>query len=498
MAAGLPNPRTCAVLLGAIALACAAQPSPNNPAADGGAETASAEGAGGQGLEIEADAPLADAPTPAEFTCPDCPCQTDGECGAGLCADSAASATGKACGLFFAGTCPSGYVVSASAKGKTCVPESPKLCNPCAADSDCLSTGGDGLCVGGGVFGRFCGIACPSTGCPTGYKCVSTQGTSGITAKQCVPISGTCNCSAAAVGLQLATPCPFTNAFGTCVGKRTCAAAGLTDCIGQVPQPEACNGKDDNCNGLTDEGQLCDDFNPCSNDGCKPPGVCTHSKFADGKPCNDDTPCTVNDHCINGYCGGQLLNCASDNPCVKGTCELSIGCVKVPVTGPIDDGDPCTVGEKCQGEAFVAGKALTCNDKNPCTQDSCVKGKGCLFVDLPSGATCSDANPCTVGDQCSDGACLPGPATSCDDGNVCTKDSCDKKFGCVQKSTWQPCDDGNSCTVGDKCDYDGACLPSDVTTCDDNKPCTQDWCDPAKGCQFVALPSGSSCSDGKP
>jgi hypothetical protein len=51
---------------------------------------------------------------------------------------------------------------------------------------------------------------------------------------------------------------------------------------------------------------------------------------------------------------------------------------------------------------------------------------------------------------------------SCDDGNVCTTDSCDAKQGCEHSAI--SCDDGNHCTL-DSCDPKAGC--SHVNQCPD-------------------------------
>jgi CSLREA domain-containing protein len=45
---------------------------------------------------------------------------------------------------------------------------------------------------------------------------------------------------------------------------------------------------------------------------------------------------------------------------------------------------------------------------------------------------------------------------SCDDGNACTADACDKAKGCVHATTVPLCEDGDPCTQGDACQA-GAC-----------------------------------------
>ena len=45
----------------------------------------------------------------------------------------------------------------------------------------------------------------------------------------------------------------------------------------------------------------------------------------------------------------------------------------------------------------------------------------------------------------------------CDDGDVCTDDSCDIGLGCQNTNNTAPCEDGDACTTGDTCDG-SACL----------------------------------------
>ena len=62
---------------------------------------------------------------------------------------------------------------------------------------------------------------------------------------------------------------------------------------------------------------------------------------------------------------------------------------------------------------------------------------------------------CSTGDLCNGGVC-EGGATSCDDGNVCTTDTCDPVWGCTHTPTSNPCEDGDQCTEFDFC-IEGKC-----------------------------------------
>lgn len=85
--------------------------------------------------------------------------------------------------------------------------------------------------------------------CPDGYLC---DGSGDV--PQCVPDGGDCACNGLATKLSLSTDCAQSNEIGECSGARICQVAGLTECSAGVPAEEACNGIDDNCDGLTDEG----------------------------------------------------------------------------------------------------------------------------------------------------------------------------------------------------------------------------------------------------
>jgi hypothetical protein len=133
---------------------------------------------------------------------------------------------------------------------------------------------------------------------------------------------------------------------------------------------------------------------------------------------------------------------------------------------------------------------VTCDDKNPCTDDSCDPQKGCVV--LANTATCTDQNACTGQDQCDQGECLPGDATNCDDGNVCTDDSCDPKKGCQNVNNTASCSDGSVCSTADQC-KSGSCVAGAQISCNDGNPCTDDSCNPQTGCDFD--PNTAPCND---
>jgi len=475
------------------------------------------------------------------------PCKENKHCLSGLCVDHMGDLV---CTQQCVEECPEGFLCKQASLGGpdpvfACVSTVPRLCRPCKDDSDCGSEAAEGgRCISlGAQDGSFCGAPCAAGGvCPTGYACEQVKAGDGALVYQCISASGTCSCSALSIVLQLSTACMKENQNGECVGQRTCGEFGLSACDAAEPQPEECNGVDDDCDGETDEA-TCDDGNQCTTDGCDPQsgcmnqplsaaecddednctigdtcedGVCTGKSVVckDGDPCTDDVcdpvggcmfppnsascsdgeACTFGDVCKGGECApGVLVECDDYNPCTTDGCSELEGCVHTPVDGGCDDGNPCTMGEWCSAGKCVASKPKDCNDGNPCTDDWCDPATGC--VTAANSAACSDGSPCTLGDTCSGGECVPGAKMDCDDKNPCTDDSCSPLLGCVHAASSKPCDDQDPCTVTDTC-IGGVCAGTGAADCDDGNVCTNDYCEPLIGCSHS--PNAAPCNDGDP
>ncbi len=319
---------------------------------------------------------------------PGCACASNEECSTGVCADSADTATGKACAFPFGSGCASAFIAVTAQVGEgttVCVPSAPKLCNPFEKDDDCKATGGTGaLCIDRGASGRFCGIACPAFGCPAGYACQDAMSIGWAKAQQCQSSEQTagpvdCGCAAAAIGQKLATPCGVVGkdaagkVMGTRAGQRSCGASGLGACAGKTAQAEACNGQDDDCNGKTDA----------------------------NAPCDNGLPCTFGDDCTGGTRQpGSRVVCNDKNDCTDDNCDPKSGkCVFAAVTTTIacDDGDPCASGEGCAGGVCQNGVAKACSG-GTCTVGQCSKTSGqCQFADKPDGSPCAQAEPVCLG-----------------------------------------------------------------------------------------------------
>ncbi len=352
---------------------------------------------------------------------------------------------------------------------------------PCTKDSDCPADPNDPCHVGACTAGT-CGFKAATNGGPCNDNNACTEGDS---------CNGG-NCDGTAKKCDDGNPCTD----DTCDQKSGCAAANNAI---QCDDGDACTLADVCKSGKCEPGKAdtCDDGNPCTDDSCDKKDGCKHANNT--AACQDGNACTGGDVCANGGCtAGAPVVCDDKNACTVDTCDVKAGCVVVAaINGSnCDDGDACTTSDLCQAGACV-GDAVKCDDKNPCTKDSCDKIKGCIGTN-DDALTCDDGNSCTNTDKCAAGVCK-GVGTQCaDDKNPCTDDGC-KDGTCLYVANSAPCDDANPCTQMDTC-KDKACAAGTPIPCDDKNPCTTDTCDSKSGtCVFanntVACNDGTACTD---
>ncbi len=367
---------------------------------------------------------------------------------------------------------------------------------PCDADaSGCTQndTCQGGVCVAGTV------VTCPSSFDPCYRNACKPTG----------PETYTCDLEPSPVD----TPCDDKS---PCTVNDKCDGAG--NCLPGSPVPGCCTQAED-----------CNDNNPCTMDACNVlTGECHHSTLEDGTSCDaDQNGCTVGDKCLFGVCvAGSPATCPpTGNPCVRNKCQsvdsFNYICQSENLSpgSPCDDKSPCTVNDKCDGAGNclpgspVPGcctQAEDCNDNNPCTMDACNVLTGeCHHSTLEDGTSCdADQNGCTVGDKCLFGVCVAGsPATCPPTGNPCVSNKCQSidpfNYICQSENvpSGTPCDDANVCTSGDACNGLGACVGTPVqdccktaADCNDGNPCTKDTCEVATGkCRYEAIANGTPC-----
>ncbi|MBM4372776.1 MAG: thrombospondin type 3 repeat-containing protein, partial [Deltaproteobacteria bacterium] len=167
---------------------------------------------------------------------------------------------GKVCTQTCLQECPQGWdcvqVDTGTDPVFICLPRHLWICRPCTSSDEC-SEGlppGDDRCVTFAAEGAFCGGACAVDGdCPAGFHCEARETVEGGLSDQCVPPDLACACTPKHTAAGSTTTCSNDNDFGSCPGDRSCGPEGLGPCEGPVPAAEACNGEDDDCDGDEDE-----------------------------------------------------------------------------------------------------------------------------------------------------------------------------------------------------------------------------------------------------
>jgi len=454
----------------------------------------------------------------------------DGDCDGESDEDFVVSET--ACGV---GGCLRGGLAAcvAGAVTDSCVPGG-------AAADDATCDGFDDDCNGVAdedfvVTVTTCGVgACGATGARTCGE--------GRVADSCLELAPAANDDATCDGVdddcdaltdEDSVPIAMTCGLGACsrAGLLVCDFGGFVeDCQVGTPttsEDVACDGVDDDCNGVTDEGFVAVPT-ACGTGACAGSGVTTCSSGVTGDSCaagsgeaRDEDCDGIDDDCDEatdedyvppvtscgiGGCGRTgLLVCsggATRDTCLAGAPAAS----DVTCDGVDDDCDEATdesypgTGTACGVGRCASQGAMRCVEGDPvdscqplpadctgrqCGSDGCAGSCGtcpapaasCLSVACNGGGQCAtsvNAGFCYIGQACiANGAANPG--------NDCQY--CD---AVLDATGWSPykrgnlCgDEGNTCT-SDSCDGLGTCghpvLP-DLTACNDSDAATVgDWC----------------------
>ena len=411
-------------------------------------------------------------------TVPDELCTKNTECASGWCVLHLGE---KICTQACLEECPEGWTCAEVAGAGSdlvfaCLSMFPSLCLPCDSSSKCSSQ--DRCAAYPEGAGGFCATPCGNgSDCPCGYECTEMPTLEGDTKQLCAAAGFACECTQHAVLNKLGTPCTVSNGYGSCAGWRGCSADGLTSCTAPQPGVEVCDGEDNDCDGATDEEDVCDEClcgdGACSVSGC---GECWYNcTGADGESCcTCAVDCAV---CGNGTCdpGEGPTKCAVDccGACGDGICKggecgedakgnggyCAVDCAE-PTCGngvcePGEDDDAADDGiadcpEDCGKYACGNGVCEPGEDPQECPED-CAPGCGdCQCAGGESYLTC----PVDCG-YCGDGYCIDKCSYIPEDASLCPLD-CACEPACAGKECGSDgcggscgtCPTGNSCQMG--------------------------------------------------
>ncbi len=203
---------------------------------------------------------------------------------------------------------------------------------------------------------------------------------------------------------------------GVCADGTQQCQNGVLECLPlSGPSNETCDGFDNDCNGLVDDGDICPAGEVCDNGNCVP-------------ECGGEFPCPPGQECddakglcVDPDCVGKT--CMEGTTCIKGICQ-----------------DPCS-GVVCpQAQACIAGNcidpcgAITCDDNQVCVAGACIDKCQCAGCPAqnqcqPSGICIHDACvnvTCPAGQYCvADGTCADAcEGVVCPAGQICAEGQC--------------------------------------------------------------------------
>lgn len=289
-------------------------------------------------------------------------------------------------------------------------------------------------------------------------------------------------------------------------GKEICHKGVWGPCDAPQPKPEICNGRDENCNGQVDEGLT----RPCESACGKGTQTCIQG---DWSTCNAPRPETEICDGIDNDCDGQIDNgnlctggkcvpqgqgrAVCEIPCNNNECPAGYTCntaTKLCVAGPCAN-HKCAPGEICSEKT---GKAVC---ENLCAGVQCPAGQTCGL-----SGTCVDCyqNPCPPQMLCVQGRCVVDACKqqACDKSQACILNKQAGTAACADTCVSLKCGAGEVCTKG-RCELDvcaklncpsGQYCNKNLNRCEENL-CVKNNVTCGSADKFTCDPKSGACED---
>ncbi len=368
-------------------------------------------------------------PDPGTFGAP---CVDNDDCDSRWCVEGP---SGFVCTMICVEECPRGYSCKgvSSAGGADvfflCMPNMQRLCTPCALDIQCAG----GACLELDGEGQCSAPCAGDSDCPPGYAC--SPAPDEHEGDWCLPVTGSCSCTEEMHG-ALRT-CSIKNDVGECFGIETCKAQdeeetlGWVDCSASEPVEEVCDGVDNDCDGLLDDGV---EGAPCANENehgsCAGVGVCLGTQ---GFVCQAPTPAAEICDLLDNDCNDETDEPFKDEE------------------GRYTQDERCgTCGNDCDGKiANGTGKCGLYDGLPVCMVEQCEEDFILLNDFQCAVAVNAGCKPCVTDEDCFGGEC-----TELDGQRVCVTEcgseggACPEGFGCADAGAglMRCLPSGGSCT----------------------------------------------------